>query len=61
MTGTNGKTSCSYWIAQALSDVGRKTAVVGTLGLGFPGELEEHADLIEAVGDLAAVHQRITA
>jgi UDP-N-acetylmuramoyl-L-alanyl-D-glutamate--2,6-diaminopimelate ligase len=42
VTGTNGKTSCSYWIAEALSDVGRKTAVVGTLGLGFPGELEEN-------------------
>ncbi|MET0679534.1 MAG: UDP-N-acetylmuramyl-tripeptide synthetase, partial [Burkholderiales bacterium] len=42
VTGTNGKTSCSYWIAQALSDVGRKTAVVGTLGLGFPGEFEEN-------------------
>jgi UDP-N-acetylmuramoyl-L-alanyl-D-glutamate--2,6-diaminopimelate ligase len=36
VTGTNGKTSCSQWIAQALTGAGRKTAVVGTLGIGFP-------------------------
>ncbi|MCC6609858.1 MAG: UDP-N-acetylmuramoyl-L-alanyl-D-glutamate--2,6-diaminopimelate ligase [Burkholderiales bacterium] len=36
VTGTNGKTSCSQWIAQALTSAGRKTAVIGTLGIGFP-------------------------
>ena len=36
VTGTNGKTSCSQWIAQALNALGRKTAVIGTLGSGFP-------------------------
>jgi len=36
VTGTNGKTSCSQWIAQALAGAGRKAAVVGTLGLGYP-------------------------
>jgi UDP-N-acetylmuramoyl-L-alanyl-D-glutamate--2,6-diaminopimelate ligase len=40
ITGTNGKTSCSHWIAQALTRLGRKTAVIGTLGSGFPGELD---------------------
>ena len=35
VTGTNGKTSCSQWIAATLG----KTAVVGTLGAGFPGAL----------------------
>jgi len=39
ITGTNGKTSCSHWLAQALNALGRKTAVVGTLGNGFPGAL----------------------
>ena len=39
VTGTNGKTSCSHWIAQALSHQGRKTGVVGTLGNGFPHRL----------------------
>ena len=42
VTGTNGKTSCSQWIAQALAGEGRKAAVIGTLGLGYPGELEEN-------------------
>lgn len=39
VTGTNGKTSCSQWIAQSLTRVGRKCAIVGTLGTGFPGSL----------------------
>jgi UDP-N-acetylmuramoyl-L-alanyl-D-glutamate--2,6-diaminopimelate ligase len=39
VTGTNGKTSCSHWIAQCLTRLGRRTAVLGTLGNGFPGEL----------------------
>ena len=41
VTGTNGKTSCSQWIAAALSELGRRTAVIGTLGQGFPGALED--------------------
>lgn len=40
VTGTNGKTSCSHWIAQAMAQLGRKTALIGTLGNGFPGMLE---------------------
>jgi len=40
VTGTNGKTSCSQWLARACSDCGARTAVVGTLGTGFPGELD---------------------
>jgi UDP-N-acetylmuramoyl-L-alanyl-D-glutamate--2,6-diaminopimelate ligase len=40
ITGTNGKTSCSQWIAQSLTRPGRRCAVVGTLGCGFPGALE---------------------
>ncbi len=39
VTGTNGKTSCSHWLAQALQMLGRKTAVIGTLGNGFPNAL----------------------
>lgn len=35
VTGTNGKTSVSQWIGQALSAVGQKTAVIGTIGNGF--------------------------
>ncbi|NWG87209.1 MAG: UDP-N-acetylmuramoyl-L-alanyl-D-glutamate--2,6-diaminopimelate ligase [Hydrogenophilaceae bacterium] len=36
VTGTNGKTSCSHWLAEALTALGRRTAMVGTLGNGFP-------------------------
>lgn len=35
VTGTNGKTSVSQWIAQALTLIGRNTAVIGTIGNGF--------------------------
>lgn len=38
VTGTNGKTSCSQWLAQACELAGAHTAVIGTLGMGFPGE-----------------------
>ena len=35
-TGTNGKTSTAWWTAQGLSILGRRCAVVGTLGIGVP-------------------------
>ena len=34
VTGTNGKTTCTWWLAQALSKMGRPCAVAGTLGFG---------------------------
>ncbi len=47
VTGTNGKTSCSHWLAKTFSALGRKSALLGTLGNGFPGALagdrEHHA------------------
>jgi UDP-N-acetylmuramoyl-L-alanyl-D-glutamate--2,6-diaminopimelate ligase len=36
VTGTNGKTSCSQWLTHLLSLKEIKTAVIGTLGSGFP-------------------------
>lgn len=39
ITGTNGKTSCSHFLAQALNLLGHKAAVVGTLGYGFLDDL----------------------
>lgn len=41
VTGTNGKTSISQWLARAFNALGRRCAVVGTLGSGFPGQLEQ--------------------
>ncbi len=35
-TGTNGKTSTAWWTAQALSVLGRRCGVIGTLGVGEP-------------------------
>lgn len=38
VTGTNGKTSTAYWMAQMLTRAGTRCAVLGTVGSGFPGE-----------------------
>ncbi len=46
VTGTNGKTSVSQWIAQALTALGKKTAVIGTIGNGFVDA--QGSDLAEA-------------
>ena len=43
VTGTNGKTSTVWWLAQALSNLRRAPSIpcgmVGTLGIGRPGEI----------------------
>ncbi|MCD6707419.1 MAG: UDP-N-acetylmuramoyl-L-alanyl-D-glutamate--2,6-diaminopimelate ligase [Thiobacillus sp.] len=39
VTGTNGKTSVAHWVAQAFTRLGRKTAIIGTVGNGFPDAL----------------------
>jgi len=39
VTGTNGKTSTAWWLAQALGKLSRKCGVVGTLGIGMPGAM----------------------
>ena len=62
VTGTNGKTSVSQWLMQALTQLGQRCAVIGTLGNGFPGALREtgfttpdalavHAALSDFVGE----------
>ncbi|MEY3887407.1 MAG: UDP-N-acetylmuramoyl-L-alanyl-D-glutamate--2,6-diaminopimelate ligase [Pseudomonadota bacterium] len=45
VTGTNGKTSCTWWLAQALNELNNaacpsRCAVVGTLGVGEPPHLQ---------------------
>jgi UDP-N-acetylmuramoyl-L-alanyl-D-glutamate--2,6-diaminopimelate ligase len=54
VTGTNGKTSCSHWIAQCLDACGQRAAVVGTLGNGLVGSLEPAAN---TTPDAAALHE----
>ena len=62
VTGTNGKTSCSQWIAAALGRGGTRSGVVGTLGSGFPGALSALAnttpDALEAHALLKAMLQQ---
>ncbi|MGA7593885.1 MAG: UDP-N-acetylmuramoyl-L-alanyl-D-glutamate--2,6-diaminopimelate ligase [Gallionella sp.] len=51
ITGTNGKTSTSHWIAHAMSAAGKRCAVIGTLGNGFLGGngfVDGSADALQA-------------
>lgn len=41
VTGTNGKTSVSHYVAQALVLAGQPCGVIGTLGAGIDGEFED--------------------
>ncbi|RUO56398.1 UDP-N-acetylmuramoyl-L-alanyl-D-glutamate--2,6-diaminopimelate ligase [Pseudidiomarina homiensis] len=56
VTGTNGKTSVTYLLAELLQACGVKAGVIGTTGSGFPGALlpESHT-----TPDPIAVQQRL--
>lgn len=41
VTGTNGKTTVTQMLARAFAELGERCGIVGTLGCGFPDELEE--------------------
>ncbi|MGB6977544.1 MAG: UDP-N-acetylmuramoyl-L-alanyl-D-glutamate--2,6-diaminopimelate ligase [Gammaproteobacteria bacterium] len=60
ITGTNGKTSCSNFIAQALQSKGRACGIIGTLGYGFPNRLTPGSfttpDAITLQRELAELH-----
>ena len=56
VTGTNGKTTTAYLLAQAAEAVGRRGAYLGTLGAGRPGRLAG-ADL--TTPDAVSVHRRL--
>lgn len=61
VTGTNGKTTCTQWLAAALQAAGRRAGVIGTLGAGFPGALSplEHTtpDALEVHALLAQMRR----
>jgi len=57
ITGTNGKTSVAHWIAQAFSQLGRKTAIIGTAGNGFPGAL---TPALNTTPDAIELQQRLS-
>ncbi|HFC53000.1 MAG TPA: UDP-N-acetylmuramoyl-L-alanyl-D-glutamate--2,6-diaminopimelate ligase [Gammaproteobacteria bacterium] len=52
ITGTNGKTSCCHFLAQALGD-DPPVGIIGTLGHGLPGELEQSGN---TTPDAVTVH-----
>jgi len=58
VTGTNGKTSVSQWVARAFNALGRRCAVVGTMGSGFPGRL---SDAINTTPDAIVLQQGLAA
>ena len=49
VTGTNGKTSTAWWLAQGLSFLGQRCGVIGTLGVGEPPSAAQ-ASAIEFTG-----------
>jgi UDP-N-acetylmuramoyl-L-alanyl-D-glutamate--2,6-diaminopimelate ligase len=58
ITGTNGKTTCAWLLAQALQHCGRPAAYMGTLGFGVPPTVKatEHT-----TPDAVSVHRQIAA
>ena len=58
VTGTNGKTSVSQWIAQAMTSLGRSCTVIGTLGNGFPPSLTPSAN---TTPDAVSLHSALAA
>jgi UDP-N-acetylmuramoyl-L-alanyl-D-glutamate--2,6-diaminopimelate ligase len=62
VTGTNGKTTCAWLLAQALDACGRRAAYLGTLGSAFDGELVAGEmttpDAVTAQRELASFRDR---
>ena len=54
VTGTNGKTTVTQWLLQALNTLETRAAVIGTLGYGFGGRLSE---LDNTTPDAIALHR----
>ncbi|MCF8191911.1 MAG: UDP-N-acetylmuramoyl-L-alanyl-D-glutamate--2,6-diaminopimelate ligase [Burkholderiales bacterium] len=52
ITGTNGKTTCSHWLASGLTRAGRRCGRIGTLGYG----IETLAPLTNTTPDGAVLH-----
>src|SRR3954469_12486353 len=59
VTGTNGKTSSSQWIAAALESHGTRAGVLGTLGSGFPGALRDVGNTTPDALELQATLQEL--
>jgi UDP-N-acetylmuramoyl-L-alanyl-D-glutamate--2,6-diaminopimelate ligase len=53
-TGTNGKTTCAYLLAQSMERLGTRAAYIGTLGWGRIGTLQP---LAQTTPDVISVHR----
>lgn len=58
VTGTDGKTSVTHFIAEAFNALGQEAAVLGTIGIGKPGALEAAT---HTTPDAIQVHGRLRA
>jgi UDP-N-acetylmuramoyl-L-alanyl-D-glutamate--2,6-diaminopimelate ligase len=56
ITGTNGKTTCAWLLAQALESSGRRAAYAGTLGFGSPTALKRTT---HTTPDCISVHREL--
>jgi len=56
ITGTNGKTTCAWLLAEASCRLGRRTGYVGTLGAGFPPSLQATT---HTTPDVLGVHRML--
>ena len=54
VTGTNGKTSCSHWVAALLNKKNVASRVIGTLGAGVPGALQP---VVNTTPDALEIHR----
>lgn len=62
VTGTNGKTSVSWILAEALARLGRPSAYIGTLGvrqLGPDGELIAGEETVNTTPDPSVIHSML--
>ncbi len=53
VTGTNGKTSCCWFISQVMEQLGEPCALMGTVGKGMPGEL---VSSVNTTADVLSTH-----
>ena len=58
VTGTNGKTTCAWLLAQALQYCGRSAGYLGTLGVGMPPQL---VPATHTTGDAVSVLRQLAA
>lgn len=59
VTGTNGKTSCSHWIAAVLAKRKLRAGVIGTIGWGAPGALQPLGNTTPDALELQAMLERL--